>query len=361
MRPPVGIPVGAPFLVACGVVLAGIAALLVVLLRRRRKPATVVEVEAPPVPPDVEARSALDRLAGSRLLSEERFKEFYVALAELAKRYLERRLDAAVLEMTSSETIAFLRDHPPRAVPSRSGGFFTAGHLHTAGRGSQDTTHDRDQRRFAAARRPLEQGHLALVDIQVDTVKRARCCRALRISFDVWVETCEGGEWRCAECKEVSAVYDHSEEQSWRHLDTCQCRTYVHARLPRTTCRKHGVRQVMAPWAGPRSGFTLLMECRVIDTLKECDVTGCCRLTGVSWDQGWTIVERAVKRGQTRKKWRIPEYMSIDEKSFAKRHNYETLVCDLKGGTVEYVVDDRTQESLETYFRQFSECRAAFA
>ena len=22
---------------------------------------------------------------------------------------------------------------------------------------------------------------------------------------DVWVETCEGGEWRCAECKEISA------------------------------------------------------------------------------------------------------------------------------------------------------------
>jgi transposase len=98
-----------------------------------------------------------------------------------------------------------------------------------------------------------------------------------------------------------------------------------------------------------------MMECKVIDTLKECDVTGCCRLTGVSWHQGWSIVERAVRRGQARKTRRIPEYMSIDEKSFARRHNYETLISDLKGGTVEYVVDDRTQESLESYFRQFTE------
>ena len=171
---------------------------------------------------------------------------------------------------------------------------------------------------------------------------------------DVWVETVEGGPWRCPECKTIGSVYDHTGEQVWRHLDTCQCRTYVHARLPRTTCKEHGVRQVEAPWAGPRSGFTLLLECRLIDTLKECDVTGCCRLQGVSWDEGWSIVERAVCRGRFRKPHRIPAYLGIDEKSFAKRHNYETLVCDLERGVIEYVVDDRKQESLETYYRQFT-------
>jgi transposase len=172
---------------------------------------------------------------------------------------------------------------------------------------------------------------------------------------DVWVETVEGGAWKCVECGEAGSVYDHSPEQVWRHLDTCQCRTYVHARLPRTSCKEHGVRQVAAPWAGPRSGFTLLMECRLIDTLKECDVTGCGRLMAVSWAEGWGIVERAVRRGRSRKKWRIPRYVGIDEKSFAKRHNYETLICDLERGTVEYVVDDRTQESLESYYEQFTD------
>jgi len=44
----------------------------------------------------------------------------------------------------------------------------------------------------------------------------------------------------------------------------------------------------------------------------------------------------------------------VDEKSFAKRHNYETVVCDLQRGTVEYVVDDRDKESLLKYYRQFS-------
>lgn len=67
------------------------------------------------------------------------------------------------------------------------------------------------------------------------------------------------------------------------------------------------------------------------------------------------MIEKAVARGLARKRWRIPAYLGIDEKSFAKRHQYETLVCDLRRGTVEYVMEDRSQDSLESYYRQFDE------
>jgi transposase len=100
--------------------------------------------------------------------------------------------------------------------------------------------------------------------------------------------------------------------------------------------------------------FTLRCESWLIDTLKECDVSGVGRLTGTSWDEAWGILQRAVERGLARKERKIPEYLGVDEKAFAKRHRYETVVCDLKKGTVEYVVDERTQESLEQYYRQFT-------
>ncbi len=44
---------------------------------------------------------------------------------------------------------------------------------------------------------------------------------------DVWVETTEGGTWCCPECEAAGSIYDHTGEQAWRHLDTCQCRTYA--------------------------------------------------------------------------------------------------------------------------------------
>jgi len=73
-------------------------------------------------------------------------------------------------------------------------------------------------------------------------------------------------------------------------------------------------------------------------TGKECDITGANHLTGTSWYEAWNIMDKAVQRGLSRKERRVPEYLGIDEKSFAKRHHYETLICDLSKGTVECVI-----------------------
>jgi transposase len=173
--------------------------------------------------------------------------------------------------------------------------------------------------------------------------------------IDVWIEEAPGTKFPCSVCSQETAVYDHTKEQVWRHLDTCQCQTYVHVRLPRTTCSVDGVKQICAPWAEPRSQFTRLFEAKLIDTLKECDVTGVTRLSGTSWDETWGVMKRAVTRGLARKVKRVPAYMGIDEKSVGKGQNYESIVCDLDRSTVEYVVDDREQKSLESYYRQFNE------
>jgi len=171
---------------------------------------------------------------------------------------------------------------------------------------------------------------------------------------DVWLEHAEGEKWTCPECGKVAPVYDHAEERQWRHLDTCECQTFLHARLPRVNCPSHGIRQIRPAWANPGSQFSLGFEMLLIHTLKECDITGTSRLTATSWDEAWTIMRKAVERGMARKERRLPRYLSIDEKAFAKRHRYETLVCDRERGTVEYVTDDRQQESLERYYGQFT-------
>ncbi len=180
---------------------------------------------------------------------------------------------------------------------------------------------------------------------------------------DVWVKEVKGLIWKCPHCGERGPLYDHAQERIWRHLDTCQCQTFIHCRLPRIDCPVHGAQQVPAPWAEPGSRFTLAFEGRAIDTLQECNITGSRRLLQAGWKEVWRLLEKAVERGLRRKERRIPERLSIDEKSFAKRHKYETLICDQQKGTVEHVVDDRTQESLEDYYSLFSkeECRSVKA
>ena len=111
---------------------------------------------------------------------------------------------------------------------------------------------------------------------------------------DVWAGHVEGVRWPCPECGTELALYDHAEERVWRHLDSCQFLTYLHAPPPRVECPTHGVRQVRLPWAEARARFTSLFERLAIDVLKETDIRGATRILRISWDEAWHILERAV-------------------------------------------------------------------
>lgn len=171
---------------------------------------------------------------------------------------------------------------------------------------------------------------------------------------DVWVEHAEGLEWACPECGAKLGLYDHEEERAWRHLDSCQFLTYLHARPPRVNCPRHGVKQVKLPWAEPHSRFTQLFERLAIDVLKETSIRGATRILRISWDEAWHLMQRAVERGLRAKPRRVPERLGVDEKSISKWDRYMTLVCDLDTSTVEYVEDGRRKESLAPYFKRYS-------
>jgi hypothetical protein len=113
VKPPVPVGVGRAFWIALAVAFALAAALAAWLWRRRqRRSAPAAPAAAPPAPPDVEALRALDELEAQGLPARGEHRAFYIALTAVAKRYLERRLSAPILEMTTAETLAFLRGHP---------------------------------------------------------------------------------------------------------------------------------------------------------------------------------------------------------------------------------------------------------
>jgi transposase len=171
---------------------------------------------------------------------------------------------------------------------------------------------------------------------------------------DLWVEHGDT-RWTCPECQQGLPGHDHADERVWRHLDTCQYQTFLHARVPRVACPTHGVRQVRVPWAAPRSRFTLLMERLIIDLIQQCStVRGACRIARVTWDEAWGVMRRAVARGRTRKVAAPIPYVGVDEKAFRKGHRYHTIVCDLERATVEFVVEDRKTESLAQYYQQLT-------
>ncbi|MGB9600138.1 MAG: hypothetical protein ACPL7I_06265, partial [Myxococcota bacterium] len=64
------------------------------------------------LPPYDEAILSLKLLEEERLISKNMFKELYLRLTEILKRFIERFYGFNALEMTTDELLFYLMDHP---------------------------------------------------------------------------------------------------------------------------------------------------------------------------------------------------------------------------------------------------------
>ena len=160
--------------------------------------------------------------------------------------------------------------------------------------------------------------------------------------------------WPCPECGAACRLYDHQPERQWRHLDTCQYQTILHAEPPRSECPEHGVKVIRLPWAEPSSRFTALFEALAIEWLKAASQKAVAGLLRLSWDEIHGIMERAVQRGLERRQQEQVRHVGVDEKAFRKGHSYLTLVNDLVRGRVLYVAEERKQSSLDGFWERLT-------
>ncbi len=90
--------------------------------------------------------------------------------------------------------------------------------------------------------------------------------------IDIYLGHEKGIRVRCPECECFYGVYDHAPERVYRHLDTCHMQTFIHVRLPRVNCPKHGVKQIVSEFGENGSEMTFAFEKRVIRVAHECNV-----------------------------------------------------------------------------------------
>jgi transposase len=169
---------------------------------------------------------------------------------------------------------------------------------------------------------------------------------------DIWLEHEKGAGFGCPVCGRPAPVYDHTPERRWRHLNTCEYETWLHARLPRVCCAEHGTLQVSGVWAEPQVRLTKKMDAHCISMLEECSRKGASKLAGLSWDEVDAVMERAVERGMARRDTALPEALGIDEKSVFARHQYFTIITDIENGQVQDVIDGRKITVVEPWFAQ---------
>ena len=171
----------------------------------------------------------------------------------------------------------------------------------------------------------------------------------------VYVEA-DRQRWGCGECGIRMHVHDYAIRR-WRHLDTCQFKTIIEARVPRVLCSEHGTTTVQVPWAESRSRFTAMFERLAIDMMRDCSIAAASRYLRLTWDETDHIKAKAVARGLRRKGVVDTSAICIDEKSVGRGHDYVTVVTKLteKGPIVDYIGDGREEAVLNGFWQAHDE------
>lgn len=149
----------------------------------------------------------------------------------------------------------------------------------------------------------------------------------------------------CPVCRQAQPVPDRRERR-WRHLDAVGHEVVLVCAVPRCACPEHGVLQLPVPWAEPGSRFTLMFEAHAVQLLEASrSVRQAAELLRLDWDSVQRIMERAVRRGLTRRSLETVTQVGLDEKSFGRGQDYVSLMTDLKGHRVLDVVSGRDTPS----------------
>jgi transposase len=172
--------------------------------------------------------------------------------------------------------------------------------------------------------------------------------------LDLYVDFPRGSRFACAQCgREGCAVHD-TQEETWRHLDFFQHRTFLHARTPRVTCADCGVRKVVTPWARAGSGFTLLFEAYVLALAKGMPIANAAKRVGEHDTRLWRIVEHYVWRAVEALDLSEVRRIAADETSARRGHDYISLFVDMARRKVVYVAEGEDAATV-TEFAQFLE------
>jgi len=167
--------------------------------------------------------------------------------------------------------------------------------------------------------------------------------------LDIYISHKIGSKFPCKICGRKCGIYDTTKQQTWRHLNFFQYKTYIHCNVPRTKCDAHGVLQVEIPWARSRSGFTLLFDAFIMELAASTTVNEISQLVSEHDTRLWRIISYYVYRARAQENYSYIKNVGIDETSSKKGHKYVTLFVDLDNSKVIYVTEGKDASTIDSF------------
>lgn len=166
--------------------------------------------------------------------------------------------------------------------------------------------------------------------------------------LDIYLDFERGTRFACPVCQVPCGAYDTT-EQVWQHLNFFQYKTYLHAWVPRISCKEHGIKQITIPWARERSGFTLLFEAMIMTLVDQMPVKEIATMMGIEDTRLWRIIEHYVNKDLDQSDLSKVARVGVDETSSQKGHKYVSLFVDLDTRKVIFVAKGKDSSTVQAF------------
>lgn len=168
-------------------------------------------------------------------------------------------------------------------------------------------------------------------------------------NLNIKIDFTIGAKFSCPNCQSSCAAYDTTEKR-WQHLNFFNYCCYLTARIPRVSCNKCGkISQVETPFARKGSGFSLLLECMMLQLAKIMPVNEVAKMFNISDDRVWSVIHYYVPKAVKETDWSSVVNIGIDETSRKKGHNYITTVTDLDTSKVIYTTIGKDATTVDNF------------
>ena len=167
--------------------------------------------------------------------------------------------------------------------------------------------------------------------------------------LDISISFPRGSKFTCSSCKQSNLPIHDTIEKRWRHLNFFQHEAYLIARVPRTKCKKCGVRLVDVPWARSSTGFTLLFEAMVMVLAKAMPVKTIAGFINVHDTRLWRIIHHYVDQGLSEADYSQVNQVGFDETSSKRGHNYVSIFVDLDVPRVMFATEGKDASTVKRF------------
>jgi len=170
--------------------------------------------------------------------------------------------------------------------------------------------------------------------------------------LDLYLDFKRGARFSCPSCGAVGAKPYDTMEDTWRHMNFFQYKTYLHARVPRVECPQGcGVKLVAVAWARPDSGFTQLFEAYLMILLREMPVATVAELVGEHDTRLWRVLHHYVEHARTQEDFSDVQKVGVDETSSRRGHRYITVFADLEKAKVIFATEGKDAQVVAAFKR----------